>query len=91
MSLRAYGAVIYAVCGVVCFGPAIVESEQARDSHLAACRTTCEQSDKQLACELGAPSTADALFKAAAWPLWVSYALASPLPAAKLASPQETR
>lgn len=71
-------AAAYAAMVVICFGPATVQSERARDKHIAACRAMHEgDKDRQDWCPLGAPSTADGLPKALFWPLWLSYTAAA--------------
>jgi hypothetical protein len=61
----------YIAMFIICFGPATVESQKARDEWLAECKA----SNPALSCALG-PSPSDGLFKAAFWPLWLSYVAA---------------
>lgn len=61
--------VAYVIGVIVCFGPATVQSEQAKDEHMATC-------EPQPHCRLFGPKASDGLFKALFWPLWLSYTVA---------------
>lgn len=68
----------YSVVAVVAFGPATVQSENARAEHLAECESKYKPSPIELyICRSGAPTIADGAFKAIFWPFWLSYTIAS--------------
>lgn len=68
----------YVVMIVLCFGPATVQSERAREQHLAECRAVHEgDRDRQALCGASGPMVSDGLPKAMFWPLWLSYTAAA--------------
>lgn len=83
MSEKAYKAAqlciaLYLLVGVICFGPATVQSERARAEWQAQCRAErAGNEDAQRLCPLGGPSMTDGAPKAIVWPLWLSYMVAS--------------
>ena len=65
---------LYVLIAVLCFGPAMVQSERARDEHQRQCKAErAHDAEAQKWCALFGPSTGDAFPKALAWPLWLSY------------------
>lgn len=67
----------YVAAAVLCFGPAVVQSERAEAAHDAACLAEYPNDPRLRAlCRLGGPSIADGAAKAIFWPLWVSYTIA---------------
>lgn len=70
------GVAFYVLAFVVCFGPATVESERAREKHLAECYALADP-DRQAMCVVAAPRLSDGVPKALFWPLWLSYKIAS--------------
>jgi hypothetical protein len=83
MSDKAYKAAqlclaLYVAMAVICFGPATVQSEEARAEHQAQCRAVNAGDAEQLRrCSIGGPSVSDGAPKAIFWPLWLSYMAAS--------------
>lgn len=72
------GLVLYALGAIVTFGPATAQSEQARADYMPKCMATwAHDQERQRWCGVGGPHSSDGLFKAMAWPLWVSYTIAS--------------
>lgn len=71
MSDRAvfYFLVFYVVGAIISFGPATVESENAEYLHEATC-------SPQPSCRAFGPSASTGVFKAAFWPMWLSYSIA---------------
>jgi len=69
---------IYVAMAVICFGPATVQSEQARAEYQAQCRADNAGDAERLRwCPIGGPSISDNAPKAIFWPLWLSYMVAS--------------
>lgn len=69
---------LYVLGAVLCFGPAMVQSERARDEHLQRCKAERANDKEALKwCPAFGPSPSDAFPKAVAWPLWISYTVAS--------------
>ena len=74
----AFAAAAYALVGVVCFGPATVQSENAMDEYRAKCMVErAGDTDALRWCRIDGPSASDGLHKAIFWPLWLSYMVAS--------------
>lgn len=67
----------YVAVAVVVFGPATVQSENARTAHVAACDAEHKPDSQERAmCRVSGPSIADGAPKAIFWPFWLSYTIA---------------
>lgn len=72
------GVVIYALIGVICFGPATIQSERAYEDSRTQCIAEREgDKEGQRSCGRAGMPGGDGAFKALFWPLWLSYLVAS--------------
>ena len=75
-AFRIYMASIiaYVFMGVVCFGPATVQSERAQDENHAKCQAAHTGDDAATRlCKAMGPRMTDGAMKAMLWPFWLSY------------------
>ncbi|MEO8297098.1 MAG: hypothetical protein ABI574_04745 [Burkholderiales bacterium] len=67
---------VYVAMAIVCFGPAMVQSETAMRRRDVECRATNGLPRDVVLCRLGGPTFAEGAPKAALWPFWLSYTIA---------------